>query len=209
MIRCRERWWACVLISAVMIGFDASAAAETPPPSDDDDPKESLACKETCTYRCQCRRGIYATDYKNLILFNFGSTFAGRIELEYERALHPRVSIFGAAYAVAFDSLGNARLVGFGGLVGARVFLLGSAPEGIWFAWQVGGIRRNERGNQNVRLKGVQTGGMFGWTGVWSRFALTMGAGITYSHGRVQVFGQSVKDHEWNAWLKIGIGVAF
>jgi hypothetical protein len=149
------------------------------------------------------------TKYKNLILFNFGSTFAGRIELEYERALHPRVSIFGAAYAVAFDSLGNATLVGFGGLAGARVFLLGGAPEGIWFAWEVGGFRRNQRGTQDVQLRGVQTGGMFGWTGVWSRFALTLGAGGTYTHGRVKVLAQSVEDEEWNPWLKIGAGVAF
>lgn len=209
MTRNRSRCWTCIVVGAVALGLNALAAAEAPPASGDETQGEPLVCKSTCTYRCQCRRGIYATSYKNLLLFNFGSTLSGRIELEYERALHPRVSIFVGAYAVAYDSLGNAQLVGFGALGGARVYLVGSAPEGIWFAWEIGGFRRNERGNPDVLLRGVQTGGMIGWTGVWSRFALTLGAGGTYTHGRVQVFEQSVIDVEWNPWLKIGVGVAF
>lgn len=78
-----------------------------------------------------------------------------------------------------------------------------------WFAWQIGGFRRNERGSQDVQFRGMQTGGMFGWTGVWKRFAFTLGAGATYTHGRVKVAGQSVNDQEWNPWLKLGLGVAF
>jgi hypothetical protein len=152
------------------------------------------------------------TTYKNVIFFNFGSTFAGRLELEYERALHSRVSIFGNMYVVAFDSFGNEKLIGFGGLVGARVFLLGGAPEGIWFAWSIGGFQRQSRPKLegvDVKLAGVQTGGMFGYTGVWSRFAFTLGGGATYSYGRLKVLGQSVKDGEWDPWFKIGLGVAF
>jgi hypothetical protein len=181
-------------------GSDQSACGENSP-----EPK----CKKECTYRCTCRRGIFATDYKNVVLIIAGSTFAGRIELEYERALHDRVSIFAAFYAVAFDSLGNDTLVGFGGLAGARVNLLGRAPEGIWFAWQIGGFRRNTRGNQDVVLRGLQTGGMFGWTGVWRRFAFSLGAGVAYASGRVAVREQSVSDREWNPWLRLGLGVAF
>jgi hypothetical protein len=209
MTQSRDRRWLCVVASILATGVGGSVAADESPPTCAEEPTHPKKCKESCTYRCDCKRGIYATDYKNLILLNVGSTFAGRVDLEYERALHPRASIFGAFYAVAFDSLGNSKLVGFGGLVGARVNLVGSAPEGIWFAWQIGGFRRNERGSQDVQLRGMQTGGMFGWTGVWKRFAFTLGAGGTYTYGRVTVVGQSVNDQEWNPWLKLGLGVAF
>jgi len=215
MIQNRDHRWACIVVGILAIGFGGSAAAEPTPttceeePATCDEQTPQPKCKQECTYRCTCKRGIYATDYKNLILINAGSTFAGRVELEYERALHDRVSVFGAFYAVAFDSLGNDKLVGFGGLGGARVNLVGRAPEGIWFAWQIGGFRRNARGSQDVQLRGMQTGGMFGWTGVWKRFAFTLGAGSTYTCGRVKVLQQSVKDQEWNPWLKLGLGVAF
>ncbi|HSN81517.1 MAG TPA: hypothetical protein VLS88_02975 [Polyangiales bacterium] len=203
----------CIVIGAILaFGFGAPAYAEPTQPACEDGSTAcdgEPECKSECTYRCKCKRGIFATDYKNLILIIAGSTFAGRIELEYERALHDRVSVFGAFYAVAFDSLGNDALVGFGGLGGARVNLVGRAPEGIWFAWQVGGFRRNARGSQEVQLRGVQTGGMFGWTGVWKRFAFTIGAGGTYTYGRVKVLDQSVYDSEWNPWLRLGLGVAF
>lgn len=209
MIQNQDRRWLCVFVGILATGGSGSAAAEELPPTCAEEPTSSKTCKASCTYRCDCKRGIYATDYKNLILLNVGSTFAGRVDLEYERALHPRASLFVAFYAVAFDSLGNSKLVGFGGLAGARVNLVGRAPEGIWFAWQIGGFRRNERGSQDVQFRGMQTGGMFGWTGVWKRFAFTLGAGATYTHGRVKVDAQSVNDQEWNPWLKLGLGVAF
>lgn len=170
---------------------------------------DSVECKAECTYRCTCRRGIFATEYKNLFQIIVNSTFAGQISLEYERAVHDRVSVFGAFYAVAFESIGNDALVGFGGLFGARVNFLGRAPEGLWFAWRVGGFRRNARGNRDIQLRGVQTGGMLGWTGVFGRFVLSLGAGFSFAYGVVEVRGQSVKDTEWNPSLRIGIGVAF
>lgn len=193
MIQGRDCNRTCIVIGATLaFSFCGSAYAEPRQATCEegstacDEISPEPECKSECTYRCTCKRGIFATDYKNLILIIAGSTFAGRIELEYERALHDRVSVFGAFYAVAFDSLGNDALVGFGGLGGARVNLVGRAPEGIWFAWQVGGFRRNARGSQEVQLRGVQTGGMFGWTGVWRRFAFTIGAGGTYTYGRVK-----------------------
>lgn len=163
-----------------------------------------------CTWRVRCPRGMRVTEHLNLILLNVGSTFSGRLELEYERALPTRwVSLFGAFYGVAFDSVGNSRLAGFGGLAGARAYFLGRAPEGLWFAWQAGGFRRNARENSDIVVRGFQTGGMFGWTGVFSYFAMTLGAGVTYTSGRVQVEAQRVYDREWNPWLKAGVGAAF
>ncbi|MEM8608252.1 MAG: hypothetical protein AAGF92_14165 [Myxococcota bacterium] len=182
-------------------GVDATADPTTP--------RAVEGCNAACESTCECRKGINVTPYKNLILLNFGSTLAGRIELEYERALHRIVSIFGGAYAVAFDSLGNENLVGFGIEVGTRVFVLGRAPEGIWFAGTVGMFWRNPRGNRSVKTRGLETGLLVGWTGVWGRFALSLGAGATYNYGRVSVLGQSVGDSEFNPLFKIGIGVAF
>ncbi len=194
------------------MGWSAPAAAEAPIEPTEEEPPPPTTCSETCSAWCDCKRESKLTDYNNVIFFNFGATFAGRLELEYERALHTRVSIFGTLYVVAFDSIGNERLIGFGGLVGARVFLLGDAPEGIWFAWSIGGFRRQSRPNLtevDVKLGGMQTGGMIGWTGIWSRFALTLGGGATYSYSRLKVFEQSMKAGEWDPWFKIGVGVAF
>ncbi len=232
MTRNRDRLGACFAVGVLAIGWSGTALAEPssttcnegdscePAPSVhddacDEDPEgcepetEGTECKRECTYRCTCPRGIFATDYKNVVLVIVNSAFSGQIALEYERALHDRVSVFGAFYAVAFDSLGNDTLVGFGGVVGARVNLVGRAPEGIWFAWRVGGFRRNARGSQDIQLRGVQTGGMFGWTGVFRRFVLSLGAGFTFAYGVVEVRGQSVDDREWHPSLRLGLGVAF
>lgn len=207
-----NRRWARITVCTVVLGCTASAQAEATAATCDETTQSPSACEQACAPKRNCRQGIDVTTYKNVIFFNFGSTFAGRLELEYERALHPRVSIFGNWYVTAFDSIGNESLIGFGGLVGARVFLLGGAPEGIWFAWSIGGFQRQSRPKLegvDVKLAGMQTGGMFGYTGVWRRFALTLGGGATYSYGRLEVLGQSVKDGEWDPWFKIGLGVAF
>lgn len=188
------------------------AAIESEPAECAPESEPAQVCEDLCASKRNCRQGIDVTEYKNVLFFNFGSTFAGRLELEYERELHRRVSIFGTMYVVAFDSVGNQRLIGFGGLVGARVFMLGDAPEGIWVSWGIGGFQRQSRPKWDavdVKLRGMQTGGMVGWTGVWKRFAFTLGGGATYSWGRVEVLGQSVKEGEWDPWFKIGVGVAF
>ncbi len=212
MMQALDGCWTRIAVFALLIGCGASAQAEAPTAPCDATTQSPSTCEQACTPKRNCRQGIDVTTYKNVIFFNFGSTFAGRLELEYERALHSRVSIFGNMYVVAFDSFGNERLIGFGGLVGARVFLLGGAPEGIWFAWSIGGFERQSRPKLegvDVKLAGMQTGGMFGYTGVWRRFAFTLGGGATYSYGRLEVLGQRVKDGEWDPWFKIGLGVAF
>lgn len=225
--------WTCVALGAVAFASPAAADAENATPAEapscappSDAPAEPgpyyepytgpTRCNDCetdvhcCTWQVRCPRGMRITGHLNLILLNVGSTFSGRLELEYERALPTRwVSVFGAFYGVAFDSIGNSRLKGFGGLAGLRAYFLGRAPEGLWFAWQAGGFRRNGRDDRSIVVRGLQTGGMFGWTGVFSYFAITLGAGVTYTSGRVQVGGQRVYDREWNPWLKGGIGVAF
>lgn len=211
MIHSGGRRWACMAVGAATIGLSGSAAADASPTPSAEDPQESSAGGEASPPKRSHgrRRGVDYTDYNNVIFFNFGSTASGRLEIEYERALHSRVSIFAAWYVLFFDSLGNENLVGSGFLIGARAFLLGDAPEGIWVAAQVGGYNRRSRDLPDVRQWGVQTGGMVGWTGVWYRVAFTLGGGFTYSYGRVTVLEQSVSLAEWSPWFKIGVGVAF
>ncbi len=223
-------------LSALAVGLSATAAAQSSNDEADDEPSCRSPYDQTprepgpyyrpytgptrcndcemdvhcCTHRLRCPRGVRVTEHLNLILVNVGATFAGRIELEYERALPTRwVSLFGAFYGVAYESVGNSRLSGFGGLAGARAYFIGRAPEGLWFAWQAGGFRRNVPSDRRIALRGLQTGGMFGWTGVFGHFAMTLGAGAVYTWGRVQVQSQRVYDGEWNPWLKAGVGAAF
>lgn len=209
MTRRRRLHGAALVASLLLSGPIGRAAAEASVTSGGDASVEASVCRESCSRRCNCRQGIDVTQYKNLVLFNFGSTLAGRLEIEYERALHRRVSIFGAWYVVAFDSVGNENLVGFGGVAGVRAFVLGGAPEGLWFSATIGGFRRNPRGEPDIVTRGLQTGLMFGWTGVWNRFVFSAGAGATYNYGRVAVLGQAVTDTEFNPSFKIGVGVAF
>ena len=204
--------WLCVVSGFGALGFGSACAAQTPhsPNAVDESPQPRCSATCTCECDCNCKKGLVnVTPYKNLVLFNFGSTLAGRIELEYERALHRIVSIFGVGYVVLFDSVGNKNLVGFGGLVGARVYMLGGAPEGLWVSWGFGTGYRNARQNRDIKLTGVATGGMLGYTAVWGRFALSGGAGGQFAYGRLKVQGQSVSDKEWNPWLKLGVGAAF
>jgi hypothetical protein len=149
------------------------------------------------------------TPYNNLILFNAGSAFAGRLELEYERAVHRLVSVNAAGYLVAFDSIGNENLIGIGAFVGARVYMLGAAPEGLWFGLDVGPAFRTARRDREIRLRGGQIGALLGYTGVWGRFAITGGFGGQFAFGRLEVRGLSTRDSQWNPRFKFGLGVAF
>ena len=119
------------------------------------------------------------------------------------------MSTFGSGYVVAFDSVGNQNLIGVGGLVGARVYMVGRAPEGLWVAWELGFAHRIARGNRRIKLAGPQTGGMLGYTGVWGRFALSFGVGVQFAWTRLKVLDQSVTSRDWEPWGRLGIGVAF
>ena len=213
MIRVRYQSWATTS-AAVLFVAGARVASAQESPLDSDGIPAPPACTTTttcvCECDCNCREGVVnVTSYKNLVLFNFGSTLAGRLEFEYERALHRIVSIFGTAYIVAFDSVGNESLIGFGNGVGARVYILGRAPEGLWASWSAGFIHRRARTERAIKIHGVSTGGMIGYTGVWGRFVATFGAGAQFVYGRLRVRGDDVTDKEWNPWFKGGFGVAF
>lgn len=216
----RARLLAAVFLGTVAVGFAEPAAAqsevEAGVPTSGAEGREEPEETQDVSGRgseddsdCGRVRSMRITCYKNLVLLNVALAFSGRIELEYERALHRRVSIFTAAYVAAFDALLGKRLVGYGGLVGSRVYALGGAPEGLWVSWVVGALYGYARNNRDVRHSAFHTGGMVGWTSVWRRFTFTVGAGAEYTVGRVFVNDASVRDSAWHPWFRLGMGVAF
>jgi hypothetical protein len=208
MTRRRLHFAVGLMVFGCMTGIPTKSSAHPP--------EEPAKCpvveaeQQAAPCDCDCRRdGIQVTDYKNLVLYNAGSLLGGRIEFEYVRALHPRVSIFGVMYALAFDSVFNQSLVGFGARVGARGYMFGAAPEGLWASWDIGGIYRRARGDDRINIAGLETGGTVGYTGVWGRFALSLGVGAYFLLNRLKVQDASVKDSEWNPRVRFALGVAF
>ncbi len=200
--------------AALLAALAAPAAAELPPTNSQ--PSTASACPA-------CRKVAVATPHRNLILLNVSSTASGRIETEYERAVRRPswLSVFGLGSVIAFDSVGNQNLVGFGVQTGLRfyprkqepkrkhAFRRQRAPEGFWLAIGAGLSYRNVKGNRDVKLTSGLGSAMAGWTGIWCRFALSLGAGVIVSRGILSVQDEIATQGEIDPWLRGGIGVAF
>lgn len=173
-----------------------------------------------------CRKVSEPTPHKNLILVIFSSVTAGRIQIQYERAVKRPTwfSVFAGGSVTAFDSVGNQNLVGFALTTGGRFYprkreskrAAGKnkappqqAPEGFWLAASAGFSYRNAKGNRDIKLIAGSGTATAGWTGVWCRFALSLGGGVVISREVLKVLDGNAKQHEVNPLLQGGLGVAF
>jgi hypothetical protein len=108
------------------------------------------------------------------------------VTFEYERVLAPRWSIYGAPGFVAGTLFGKA-LGGLSLSVGARFFILGRAPAGLWIAPEVG----------VTWLVGFSAQAAIGTFGALAGYAFVLGRGFFLSLGagayfRVGTFGNGV-----------------
>lgn len=103
--------------------------------------------------------------------------------MEYERAITPSVSAHLAA-SVAWSGFSVPGILEFSGLsygaaLGARLFLVGEAPEGLWIGPQAGVLHASLSANNNrVSGLGYHGHGMLGYT-----FMLGPGRNISLSLG--------------------------
>lgn len=214
--------WAPWVIAAVIFATHASVLAQALGPSSDGESSlgsGQLACPA-------CRKVSEPTPHRNVILVVFSSVTVGRIQMQYERAVKRPTwfSVFAGGSVIAFDSVGNQNLVGFALSAGGRFYprkreskrTAGKnkappqqAPEGFWLAPSAGLSYRNERGNRDIKLIAGSGIAMAGWTGVWCRFALSVGAGVVVSREVLKVLDGNAKQLEVNPLLQGGLGVAF
>ena len=146
---------------------------------------------------------------RNTVVIKLGEHFA----VEYERAVHPKVSVFvGPAMFAAYNRVGNVTNteLGFGGTVGARFFVAGLAPEGL-FVGPLLTIGYSNMTNAGISSHGLRitSGAMVGYTWIFGDvFDLSLGAGANYVNASTTLAGGSAPSPV-EASLRAAIGVAF
>jgi hypothetical protein len=104
-----------------------------------------------------------------------------QLGVEYERAFGRGLSLF-AAPEFAYGSAASSWQLSLGGTLGLRIFVLGSAPSGIFFGPEVSTrYERSYRAGVLRRGLGLGLGGTVGWTLVlFNRFTLSAGFSAEY-----------------------------
>ena len=104
-----------------------------------------------------------------------------QLGIEYERALGSRLSLY-AAPEFSYGRTPGTWALGLAGTLGTRIFVLGTAPSGIFFGPELS-VAYHLRSEAQVRRRGVGLGlgGCVGWTLVlFDRFTLSAGFSAQY-----------------------------
>ena len=149
---------------------------------------------------------------RNTVVIKLGEHFA----VEYERAVHPKVSVFvGPALFASYNKSGTHTRseLGFGGTVGARFFVTGLAPEGLFVGplLTLGYSTVRDTGDTDNTSHGLRitSGAMVGYTWIFGQvFDLSLGAGANYVNASTSVAGGPAPSPV-EASLRGAIGVAF
>lgn len=104
-----------------------------------------------------------------------------QLGVEYERAFGRGLSLY-LAPEFAYSRTEDSWQLTLAGTLGARLFVLGSAPSGIYFGPEVSTLyQRSYRGLVLRRAWGLGLGGSVGWTLVlFNRFTLSAGFSAQY-----------------------------
>ena len=165
--------------------------------------------------RVSTRRAVPA----NTVVADLGAVLHGVVSVQYERAASPAVSYFvgprvqfgpaplllGYTYQLLERRVG----VGVGVDAGARLFLLGYAPNGLFLAFQVACWWQSQTdfwpGESNGML--LQTGLQIGYQRIFARgFVLSLGAGASLLWGGGYI-GSTIATFVFPA--RVALGVAF
>jgi|GEM_PF-2494282 len=104
-----------------------------------------------------------------------------QLGIEYERAIGGRLSLY-AAPEFSYGRTPEAWALGLAGTLGTRLFVLGTAPSGIFFGPELS-VNYQLRFQDHVRRRGIGLGlgGSVGWTLVlFDRFTLSAGFSAQY-----------------------------
>lgn len=139
--------------------------------------------------------------------------FTGTFNLEYERAVASSLGIYGGVNFLYFDGVlrpGAGTVFAVGPEIGARLYLIGDAPAGLWLGPYLNGAYvRNVSGGVASSSFGYGAGGMAGFNLVLSHFVASVGAGLGYLDYSSSVLGQRVGQFGLTGRLRLAIGVAF
>lgn len=133
---------------------------------------------------------------------------AGIINFEYEGALGPFLSLHMGLDFLVFDD----DVMAVGPRMGARLFLFGGAPGGLW-AGPFGGVayvRGDNAAGEEGQDIGAYAGGMVGYTLIpFDILVLSAGAGLAYHELDVQTDGGEVGLDGVHPRFRLAIGLAF
>lgn len=134
----------------------------------------------------------------------------GQLGVEYERALGPPISI---AVEPEFAYTGSKTdwQLSLAGTLALRLFVLGSAPSGIYFGPEVSALwLRSRHGDVLTTALGLGIGGGVGWTIVFfNRFTLSAGFSAHFSEVPDPENGPDAVRTEISALPRLNFGVAF
>ncbi len=122
---------------------------------------------------------------RNLITVNPLSLIFGGLSLEYEHAFGDRVSLAVGPDLLLFDSAVRA----YGVSAALRLFVTGTAPEGLWIGPNTSVVAASAEGLTGF---GYEIGAQLGFTWIWGAFALSVGGGVRYQDITVRDGGSVV-----------------
>lgn len=147
---------------------------------------------------------------RNTVVIRLGDRFA----VEYERAVHPQVSLFLGPALVAGIVDGNRSVAknefGVGSSLGARFFVRGRAPEGLFIGplLYLGYSHISEAGQSATGLR-LSSGAMVGYTAIFfDIFVVSLGVGASYLNV-THVVNAADAPGPVETNLRFALGVAF
>ncbi|MBX7117293.1 MAG: DUF3575 domain-containing protein [Myxococcaceae bacterium] len=140
--------------------------------------------------------------------------FSGTFNIEYEHAVAPWVGLYGGVNFLAFRGVlspGYDRTLSVGPEVGARFYLLGNAPAGLWLGPYLGAayVSNTAQGISQSSF-GWGVGAMAGVNLVlFHRLMLSFGAGTGWIDNSSSPAGYRVGLYGFVPRLRLAVGVAF
>jgi hypothetical protein len=140
--------------------------------------------------------------------------FSGQFNIEYEHALRDYFSLYGGLNFLAFRGVWAVdydRAFAVGPEFGARAYLIGNAPAGLWVGPYVGlAYVSNTYNGSTVSSLGYGVGAMAGVNLLIKWFNLSLGAGTGWiDYSSVPSHDHRVGMYGFVPRLRLAVGVAF
>lgn len=154
---------------------------------------------------------VVVKEPQNTLTVNPVGLVNGQINFEIEHATGPKTSVYGGLnFLIVQPQFGSpgGRVTGVGPELGARFFILGTAPEGVYVSPFVDAAILQNRDDVSL---GYAVGGMAGLTLIpFDTLTLSLGVGTAYHEMAVtRADGSRVGVVGWAPRFRLGLGVAF
>jgi hypothetical protein len=154
-----------------------------------------------------------ANDYANAITVNPIDLFTGTANIEYERALSTWISLYGGINFLYFGGvlrLDTPTRFAIGPELGARLYVIGNAPSGLWLGPYVNtAYVSNYSGGSNYGSLGLGAGAMAGFNLVLGHFMGSLGAGVGYFDNSTTASGTRIGQYGVTPRFRLSLGVSF